>query len=254
MSTTAEREWRALLVDDERLASKRLTALLAAHPEIRVVDQVRDLASARAAIAKRAPDVIFLDAQLPPENGFDLLPDVPATTAVIFVTAHDAFAVRAFETNALDYLLKPVLPARLAATIDRLTRSLAPAPVDERGPRLRPDDPLVLRDGRRWHKMNASEVAAICGEGSYTRLYRLTGESMLLPRSLTHWATILPEKAFVRIGRSILVNLHRVERLEAVNRNLANLHLTGHSAPLPLGRAAAQHFRRALRRSEAAPA
>ncbi|MBS0632457.1 MAG: response regulator transcription factor [Verrucomicrobia bacterium] len=253
--------WRALLVDDERLAGKRLTTLLAAHPELQVAGEARDLATARALLAELKPEVVFLDVHLPPENGFDLLPAIPATTEVIFVTAHDGFAVRAFEANALDYLLKPVLPTRLARSVDRLLRrrqssspfpssaSNSPIPTAPALPRLGPGDPLLLRDGRQWHKLEIAAVAAICGEGTYTRLYTTAGGSLLQLRTLAQWTALLPEEQFVRVSRSILVNLQQVERLETINRDQANLHLRGQPQPLELGRVASQELRTALRKT-----
>lgn len=256
MSTSAPELLRALLVDDERLACKRLATLLTAHPEIQVVGEARDLTAARALIGELKPEVIFLDVQLPPENGFDLLPDVPSGTEVIFVTAHDGFAVRAFEANALDYLLKPVLAARLALSVQRLFRSrqstppipLPPSPAAEPLPVLAPGDPLLLRDGRQWHKLEIAAVAAICGEGTYTRLYTTSGGSLLQLRTLAQWTALLPSAQFVRVSRSILVNLQQVERLETINRDQAHLHLQGQPQPLQLGRVASQELRSALRK------
>lgn len=247
---------RALLVDDERLAGKRLATLLAAHPEIQVVGEARDLTAARALLGKLKPDVVFLDVQLPPENGFDLLPDVPAETEVVFVTAHDGFALRAFEANALDYLLKPVHPDRLARSVERLLRrrsaSNPPIPLPSPGrsapARLAITDPILLRDGRQWLKLDPTAVAAICGEGTYTRLYTTTGGSVLQLRTLAQWTALLPEAQFVRVSRSVLVNLRQVERLETISRDQANLHLRGHPQPLALGRVASQELRNALRK------
>jgi len=241
--------WRAVLVDDERLARKRLRSLLAEHPEIETVGEARDLAAARRLIHEEKPDVVFLDIQLGPDEGFDLLPDVARATEVVFVTAHDEFAVRAFEVNALDYLLKPVLPGRLAASLARLRAKRAGAPPRETpvaAQRLQVEDPLVLRDGRTWRKLEIAQVAAICGEGTYTRLFMAGGESLLLTRTLAQWAAMLPGE-FVRLSRSVLVNLTRIERWEVVNRNRSYLHLYGLECPLRLGRVASRQLRQRLK-------
>lgn len=239
--------WRALLVDDERLARKRLTTLLAAHPEMQVVGEARDLVSARALVRELQPDLVFLDIQLSPGDGFDLLPDLPAETEVIFVTAHDTFAVRAFEANALDYLLKPVLPARLAASLQRLRR---PAERAEPGPRLESDGRLVLRDGRTWHRVEIAAVAAIVGEGSYTRILTADGGSILTLQTLTHWSTVLPEQGFARLSRSASVNLARIKRCCFIHRNLVEIWLDGQEHPLRLGRVGAKQLRMVWRGPE----
>lgn len=247
--------WRALLVDDERLARKRLTALLAAHPEVKVVGEARDLAAARALVDELAPDLVFLDIQLSPGNGFDLLPHLPAGTEVIFVTAYDTFAVRAFEANALDYLLKPVLPARLATSLQRLRRPQPPAGSREdeeasSSRRLGQEDQLVLRDGRIWHRVEVSKVVAILGEGSYTRLLIAEGGSILTLKTMAHWSDVLPENAFARLSRSVSVNLARVRRCRFIDRNLAEVWLDGQEHPLKLKRVGARQLRRLWRGPE----
>ena len=110
---------RALVVDDERLARQELRRLLAAHPEVRVVGEAAGVDEAARLIERQQPDVVFLDVQLPGETGFDLFERAAVSARVVFVTAHDAHALRAFDVNALDYLLKPVAPERLAETVAR---------------------------------------------------------------------------------------------------------------------------------------
>ena len=249
--------WRAVLVDDERLARKRLTALLAAHPDVQIVGEARDLDAARAMVRELRPNLVFLDIQLAPGNGFDLLPDLPEEIDVIFVTAYDSFAVRAFEANALDYLLKPVLPARLAASLKRLRQPPASGGSDggeagaegsgEAGPRLRKDDQLVLRDGRTWHRVEVSRVAAILGEGSYTRVLIAGGGSILTLKTMAHWSAVLPEQGFARLNRSVCVNLDRILRCKFVHRDHAEVWLEGQEQTLKLRRVGAKQLRRLWR-------
>ena len=118
----------ALIVDDERLARQELRALLAVHPEVQVVGEAASVDEAARHLAREQPDVVFLDIQMPGESGFDLFARAPVSSRVVFVTAHDAHALRAFDVNALDYLLKPVVPARLAESIARLREQAAAAP------------------------------------------------------------------------------------------------------------------------------
>ena len=120
---------RALLIDDEALARTELRRLLAAHPDVAIVGEADDVSSARARLAPADYDLVFLDIQLAGGSGFDLIPHVAPAAAIVFVTAHDAFALRAFEVNALDYLLKPVPPTRLAESLARLAvRPAGPVP------------------------------------------------------------------------------------------------------------------------------
>ncbi|HKE13761.1 MAG TPA: response regulator, partial [Kofleriaceae bacterium] len=123
----------AILVDDERLARRELAHLLAAHPAIEVVGQASSVDEAAALVGKLDPDVVFLDIQMPRRSGFELLDACDVRGQVVFVTAHDVHAIRAFEVNALDYLLKPVHPDRLALTVARLTQAPgAPPPTTSR--------------------------------------------------------------------------------------------------------------------------
>src|SRR5262245_57536022 len=129
----------ALIVDDERLARVELRRLLSAHPEIAIVGEAADGAGALEAAARLAPDLLFLDIQMPGMTGFELLERLEDVPQVIFTTAHDAFAIKAFEVNALDYLLKPIAPERLAAALERLRPVPGPAPLEQ----------VFVRDGDR---------------------------------------------------------------------------------------------------------
>src|ERR1700722_8302729 len=134
--------YRALLVDDERLARKQLRTLLADFPQLEIVAEAAAVPEALAAVRTYQPDVVFLDIQMPGASGFDFLNSAEGPFATIFVTAHDRFALRAFEVNGLDYLLKPVRSERLGQAIDRL--SLRNQAVARAGPTLKSDDYLFL--------------------------------------------------------------------------------------------------------------
>src|SRR5262245_41158698 len=118
---------RAVIIDDERLARNEMRSLLAEHPQVEVVAEAADVASGVAMLNAHHPDVLFLDIKLGRESGFDLLERLGSTPKVVFITAYDQYALRAFEINALDYLLKPVNPVRLKKTIRRLTGNAPPA-------------------------------------------------------------------------------------------------------------------------------
>ena len=248
---------RALLVDDERLARKYLRQLLAEHADVTVVGEAASVAEAAAHAAELHPDVIFLDVQMPPASGFDLLPLLSPAPAVVFVTAHDQFAVRAFTASAADYLLKPVAPDRLAlalhhvrhgrgashaATADRPEPPVAAQP-------LGVDDALILRDGGRLRRVRVGDIAAIVAEGSYTHVHLAAERTVFIPRSMSTWARQLPTPPFLRADRSLFVNLSRVARLDVRSRDEGQLTLDAAGAPtLVLRRVALTQIRAALAR------
>lgn len=234
---------RTLLVDDERLARKALRSLLAAHPEIAIVAEASTIPEAAALASQQPLDLIFLDVQMPPDTGFDLLPLLSRPPAIIFVTAHDSHAVRAFEVSATDYLLKPLSPGRLAIAIHRII-SRVPAP--PASALLRPDDTLVLRDRRRVCRVALAEIAAIEADGHYARIYLANDPPMFVQRGIATWAAQLPAPGFLRVDRSLIVNLARVRSLNLQSRSLAELTLMAGGNPLRLGRAASARLRAAL--------
>ncbi len=237
---------RTLIVDDERLARKRLRALLAAHPEVSVVGEAASVPQAAALAASERPALILLDVQMPPASGFDLLPLLPAPPpAIVFTTAHDAFAVRAFTVSAVDYLLKPISPERLAAALVRVCQGREPAAPDIAGT-LAAHETLILRDGARLRRVPLTEIAAVSAEGHYTRVYLAKEPAMFILRGINSWAAQLPEREFLRVDRSLIVNLARIRALNICSRDVAMLTLESIGAPFSLGRAAAARIRSAL--------
>jgi two-component system LytT family response regulator len=221
---------RALIVDDERLARAELRRLLAAHPDIEIVGEAAHAEEARDRIAQLAPDLLLLDIEMPGANAFDLLASLDAAPAVIFTTAFDAHAVRAFEVSALDYLLKPIDPARLAAALERALEAFRPAASIDR---------VFVRDGDRCWFVRLSDVPVIESEGNYARL-DVPGQP-LLPRSLSYLEARL-QPAFFRASRRHLVNLKLVDRVEAVPGGGLVLILPG-GKEIEMSRRAAQRFR-----------
>ena len=166
---------RAILVDDEPLARTQLASRLMAHPEIEIVGEAEDVPSAFELISSERPDVIFLDIKMPKKTGFALLPKLEAINpqpAVVFVTAFDEYAIRAFEANALDYLTKPVSPERLAKTIARLIKKEGKTQLKSSNEGQRPssEDLVLLREGTLSMMVKLREIAAIESEGDYTKI------------------------------------------------------------------------------------
>lgn len=228
---------RILIVDDERLARQQLAELLEGYPGVHLAGEASDLAEAVAFLDGVPPAVIFLDISMPPESGFELLPHVPVGTRVVFVTAHSAHAVLAFEANALDYLLKPVTPERLAMTMKRLGESET-VPVDERL--------LLLGDGRQWKRIPPAEIAAVFAEGNYSRVHSMEGEKFVLRRPFKEWVAELAGGACVRLNRSMVVNPVAILHLEKQRRGGGRVHLQGVEAAIPLGRQAMRLAARAI--------
>lgn len=237
---------RTLLVDDERLARKHLRTLLAAHAEVDIVGEAASVKEAAAIAAFERPDLVLLDVQMPPQTGFDLLTFLPSPApAIVFTTAHDAFAVRAFEVSAVDYLLKPISAERLAVALNRINAGHNSTHPFSNAP-LAIDESLILRTSNRVRRVRLAEIAAIAAEGHYTRVYLVSEPAMFILRGINSWAAQLPEKEFLRVDRSLIVNLARIRALDVSTRNAATLTLEAIGVPFSLGRAATARIRSVL--------
>lgn len=233
----------ALIVDDERLARKELRSLLAAHPEVEVVGEADSVASALALLGGERPDLLFLDIQLAGETGFDLLERAGAADfRTVFVTAFDAYAIRAFEVNALDYLLKPVNPDRLKKALDKLLLNEPAAPATSLRP-LAVDDRVYLELGDRSVFLKVALVTHIAAAGDYTEVFAAGGQKYLVEKPLREWEARLPEKFFARIHRNCIVNLEYVERVESWFNRSQQLFLRGLGEPLTVSRRHAARLR-----------
>jgi two-component system LytT family response regulator len=257
---------RTLIVDDERLARKLLSEMLQSHAGLEVVGEASSVEEAVPLAARHLPHVVFLDVQMPLQSGFELLPflgRLAVQPLVVFVTAHDEYAVRAFESAALDYLLKPVHPDRLARTVERLHLAAPgfPPPNDppadswEKEPplrkiaRLEPEDMEVLRDGKSIRLVRPSQIRAIQTEGSYTRLLLDSDSSSMVKLPLSYWEQRLPDGLFFKASRSMLINLACVREMQTHSRERTHLFLAGVSLPLTLSRLESLRLRREIHRS-----
>ncbi|MCY1062415.1 response regulator [Nannocystis sp. SCPEA4] len=212
---------RALIVDDEPLARDLLREMLAAHPQVAVVGECRSGAEAVQAIGRLAPDVVFLDVQMPEMNGFEVVASVGAARMprVVFVTAHDRYAVQAFEVHALDYLLKPFDDERLARAVARLDAAgdgldarLAALLAGRTAPR---PERLVIHDGSRALFVPLAEVDWIEAAGKYVVVH--AGEaSHVLRESISTLAAELDPHSFARIHRSTIVRIERIREVRSL--------------------------------------
>jgi two-component system LytT family response regulator len=205
---------RALIIDDERLARSALRRLLGAHPEVKLIGEAANPDEAIRAINRASPDVLFLDVEMPGGSGFDLLEKLEDVPVVIFTTAYDEYAVRAFEVSALDYLVKPITAPRLAAALGRAQKALA-AILKER---FSVEDvsaayQIFVRDGDRCWIVRLTDISLLESEGNYTRLH-FGSNAPLIFRSLTAVELRLSPAAFFRANRSQIVNLSWIEAAE----------------------------------------
>ena len=239
---------KALLIDDERLARNELRRLLAAFPEIEIAGEAANAKQAREQLAALRPDLLFLDVQMPGETGMELLEMLEAPVPhVVFTTAYDEFAVKAFELNALDYLLKPVDPVRLAAAIGKLHDKVAgPVPEPAGGrtaprDRLAAEDKVFVREGDRCWFVEVRSIRLLESEGNYTRVHFETAQPQLF-RSLNAMEERLDPKYFFRANRRQIINLAWIDKIEPWFSGGLLVHLKG-GAKVELSRRQAQEFR-----------
>jgi len=240
---------RCLIVDDERLARLVLRDLLAAHPDFQIVAEAADITEAAESVRSQRPDVLFLDIQMPGGDGFQLLDALaPNLPFVVFVTAYDRHALRAFEVNALDYLLKPVEPARLTVAIQRLRQHLdtaAPASTSVALPKLRDEDRVLLPLGNSGCFVPVQDLLHVTAQGKRSVVQLRDGRRVIIRHTMASWIARLPTELFVPLDRGCIVQWKLIQR--------ANFSALGavvvFDAPgseLALGRAAAQRLRSLL--------
>lgn len=237
---------RAVVVDDEAPARRELRRLLEATEGVSVAGEAKDVATARGLADRTRPDVVFLDIQLGRESGFALLPDLDESTAVVFVTAYDRYAVQAFEQNALDYLLKPVDPVRLSRSLDRIgTFSHARQSAAGAGVRtpFTGQHWVFLHEGERAGFVRLDAISRIDSERGGSTVRAAGGVRHWTGRSIEEWLRRLPAADFRRVHRSTIVNLGQVERVEPWSNYTYRIHLRGDLDPVPMSRRYAVRMR-----------
>lgn len=210
---------RTILIDDERLARAELRKLLQDFPEIEIVDEASNAEEGLQKIESQNPDLIFLDIQMPGKTGFDMLAELDFAPQVIFTTAYDEYALKAFEVNALDYLLKPVEPRRLAEAVEKLRKSHHVAierqhlPV-ENVSILSENDQVFVKDGERCWFVKLGEVRLFESVGNYAKVFFGSNKPLIL-KSLNALEGRLDDKVFFRANRKHIVNLRMIEKIES---------------------------------------
>lgn len=203
---------KAILIDDERLARQELRNLLAQHKEVEIIAECADAADALSKIKELKPDVIFCDISMPGKSGLELVEEISGAVEVVFVTAYDEHALKAFEVNAFDYLLKPVQPERLAETIKKLSIKESATKSDNNSP-LSEKDMVFIKDGEKCWFVRLSDIRLFESEGNYVRVYFDTFRPLIL-RSLNSLELRLNEKQFFRASRKHIVNLSYIAGVE----------------------------------------
>lgn len=204
---------KALIIDDERLARQELRNLLSAYPEIQIAGEASNAIEAVECINKFKPDVIFLDIQMPGKNGFELLEEISGVPEIVFVSAYDDYAIRAFEVNALDYLLKPVQPNRLAETVKKILHKESNDEEISVTTQLNENDQVFVKDGEKCWFVSLSSIRLFESEGNYVRVFFGNNHPLIL-RSLNNLDERLNQKTFFRASRKHIINLKSIDTIE----------------------------------------
>lgn len=204
----------ALIVDDERLARKELRKLLENHQEIKVIGECANADEAIQQVDELKPDLVFLDIQMPEKTGFDMLEEISFTPDVIFVTAYDEHAIKAFEVNAIDYLLKPVEPERLEEAILKVIKNRRDQQSQADKEILDEEDQIFVKDRDRYWFVKLKNVRMFESEGNYVRVYFDNFKPLVL-KSLNNLSLRLNSRKFFRANRKFIINLSWVENIES---------------------------------------
>jgi len=208
----------AIIIDDERLARNELKKMLAHHPEIEIIGEAANADEGLRLINEMNPDLIFLDVQMPVKTGFDLLQELEKLPTVIFTTAYDEYAIRAFEVNALDYLLKPIDPKRLSDAVQKFLaiddkEMLFSENRSEIRLSLSESDQVFVKDGEKCWFVKLAEIRLFESVGNYARVFFGPNKPLIL-KSLNSLEERLDPRTFFRANRKHIVNLRMIERVE----------------------------------------
>lgn len=230
----SQKTYRALIVDDETYARRDLKEILSDFPSIDVIGEAKNIQTAIELIEQLNPDLIFLDIQFPGETGFDLFEKTSISARVVFVTAWDAYAIRAFEVNACDYLLKPVNPDRLAMTIKRIEDNQDPV----KAPKgvFKKEDSIYIQLNNKFYFLKIDTIVKISAADHFTEILTIKGIRGLSNKQLCEWRKCLPENLFVQVHRSTIINLDFVEKAERDIYHSLHIKLKSIDSPVTVSR------------------
>ena len=204
---------KAIVVEDSRLAREGLIRMLKQHRSIQIVGDAEHPEAARHLIEKTQPELLFLDIHMPGETGFDLLESLDYAPKIIFTTAYSDYAIRSFDYQTVDYLLKPISEERLATAITKLTQQSDSEEVDTNEPRLDVRSRVFVKEGGKYHLIDVASILYVESNRNYVNIV-LGDNSVGIKRSLNQIEARLPERLFFRISRKHLVNLQEVEKID----------------------------------------
>jgi two-component system LytT family response regulator len=233
---------RVAIIDDEPLARKGLRRLLGNNPSYTIVGEADSAESALIMIARERPDAIFLDVEMPGSSGFDLLARLDIHPKVVIVSAHAEHAIHAFDIQAVDYLLKPVTPARFAQALQRIESGNPDKESNTSAP-YSTEDRICLRTPQKTIIVPITSIPALKADGDFTRFYFKDSPSLMICHPLGNYEAILPSPPFFRIDRSHIVNLDLMVRIDRKSRDEALLILDGIPEGIVLARTAQQRLK-----------
>jgi len=237
---------RVAIIDDEPLARKRLRRLLAAHPSFSVVGEADSAESALELIIRERPDAVFLDIEMHGPSGFEVLAKLNRIPKVVIVSAHAEHAIHAFDIQAIDYILKPVTPARFAQALQRIESGATDNSSRAQSASYAIEDRMCLRTPQRTVIAPIKSISALQADGDFTRFFFKDSPSLMICHTLGEYEPTLPSPPFLRIDRSHLVNLDLMVRLDRHSRDEARLVLEGIPEGIPLARIAQQRLKSRL--------
>ena len=232
---------RILIIDDEALARQHLRQLLAEHSDVEVAGEAASVAEALKLIEEEKPDALFLDVRMPGANGMTLAQGLVDPPKIVFVTAHAEHAVEAFDAQAVDFLLKPVRPSRLATALERV-RSKEPG-----GTAWQMKDKVCFKTPQRTIIVEPRLIIALEADGDFTQVLIKGEVPIMICHNLSYYEKILPSPPFLRLDRSLMINLDRVNKIEPEGKDHERLILAGVQKSFSLGRAEHRRLAEAIR-------
>jgi two-component system, LytTR family, response regulator len=228
---------KAIVVDDVESMRLVLRKLLSTFDKIEIVGEAADFDEARTIISEERPDLLFLDIDLNGLTSIDLLKTIGYQPMVIFITSHTDFAIKAFELNAVDYLLKPISLERLTKAIEKVTNKWEDTDFeDDYNAKFTPDHIILLSFDNKMSFVRIKDINYIEAYGNYTKVNLADGKLSVTYNSIKNWDTKLPDDVFIQIHRSTIVNLHNVTKIEKWANDTGRLYLKGVEKPFEISR------------------